>query len=114
MPQTPTSLQTETVCRYFTECIKIFTSYATITDKIFLLVYFQREFIFWRSFSVCKTIGIFFFTDRINDRMWNYRRTLCQHMFSVGELVGKKLPMKWQSYTNGLGPSVKLLNVALL
>jgi hypothetical protein len=60
MPQTPTSLQTETVCRYFTECIKIFTSYATITDKIFLLVYFQREFIFWRSFSVCKTIGIFF------------------------------------------------------
>jgi hypothetical protein len=61
MPQTPTSLQTETVCQYFTESIKIFTSYATITDKIFLPVYFQREFIFWRSFSVCKTIGILFY-----------------------------------------------------
>ena len=32
MPQSPTSLQTEWVCRFFIESCKIFTEYATITN----------------------------------------------------------------------------------
>ena len=75
--------QTNTFHRHFTESWKIFTSYATITDGIFSFVYFQREF-FWHSFSVCKTICIFFI-----DRMWNYWRKLSWQTHSVEDLVGK-------------------------
>ena len=104
--------QTNTFHRHFTESWKIFTSYATITDGIFLFVYFQREF-FWHSFSVCKTICIFFYWQNVElltkailtddthflsvkpfvfffiDRMWNYWRKLSWQTHSVEDLVGK-------------------------
>jgi hypothetical protein len=106
------SSQTETFCRYFTESWEIFTTNAIITDVFtdgYIPSVFHRElkniyfichyhiqnisidiflveiFLFWRAFSVCKTIGIFF-----TDRMWNYWRKLCRQMHSVGELIGKK------------------------
>jgi hypothetical protein len=70
MPHSPTNLQRDTVRRYFTGCWKIFTGYATITDEINPSVYFQLEFFFLRTISVCKTSGnIFFVTDRLSHRM---------------------------------------------
>jgi hypothetical protein len=64
MPQSPTSSQTDSVRRHFTENCQIFTGYATITDGIYPSVYFQQELFFWCAFSVCETTGnIFFPTD---------------------------------------------------
>jgi hypothetical protein len=47
--------------------------------------YISSENLFLHTFSVCKTIGIFFI-----DKMWNYRWTLCRQTLSIGDLVGKK------------------------
>jgi hypothetical protein len=41
MPQSPTSLQTEWVLRYFTKSCKIFTAYAIITDVVIPLVIYR-------------------------------------------------------------------------
>ena len=89
MPQSSTSSQTDKVHRHFTEIWKIFTGYATITDGIFLSVYFQREF-FLHAFSICKTISNIFFPDRLNDGMWDYRWKTYQQTLSIDDLVGKK------------------------
>ena len=79
-------IETDTIRWHFTESWKIFTAYTTITDIIF-----PARIFFWHAFSVCKTIDILiFFTDRINDRMWNYRQTTCWRTLSVGDLVDKK------------------------
>jgi hypothetical protein len=51
--------------------------------------YFQWEFFFCTHFSSVKP-SVFIFTDTISNRMWNYRRTLCWRILSVGKLVGKK------------------------
>jgi hypothetical protein len=86
MPQSSTSLQTETFRWYFIESWKIFTSCTIITDTYtdkYRPLAFHRELkniyfichdrqrnissgnFFWRVFFVCKTIGIFF-----TDIMW--------------------------------------------
>jgi len=51
--------------------------------------YFQWEFFFGAHFSSVKPT-VFIFTDKISNRMWNYRRTLCRWILSVSELVDKK------------------------
>ena len=84
MPSSPTCIPTDISRRYFTESWKIFTAYATITDRIFPMGIF-----FCAHFSSVKP-SVFIFTDTISNRMWNYRRTLCWRILSVGELVGKK------------------------
>jgi hypothetical protein len=91
MPHSPTTLQTERVRRHFTESWKIFTGYATITDRINPSVYFQRGFFFDAHFPSVKPSAIFFFTDRLNDGMWYYRWKRCRQTLSIGYLVGKKL-----------------------
>jgi hypothetical protein len=65
--------------------------------------YFHRYIssgkIFWRAFSVCKTIDNIFFPDRLSDGMWDYRRKTCWQTLSVGDLVGKKFTNKvWISH----------------
>ena len=89
MPHSSTTLQMERVRRHFTESWKIFTGYDTITDGINPSVYFHQNF-FLPVFSVCKTINNIFFTDRLSDGMWYYRRMECRLTFSFGDLVGKK------------------------
>jgi hypothetical protein len=88
MPYPLMFILTDTVHRYFTESWKIFTLYATITDEIFSSVYFQREIFFGAHFPSVKPSV--FFSDRINDRMWNYWWTLCRWTASTRDLVSKK------------------------
>jgi hypothetical protein len=52
-------------------------------------IFLAGSFFVLRAFFVCKTIGNFFFSDRLSDGMGYYRRTL-----SVGDLVGKKITDK--------------------
>ena len=104
MPPSPTCILTNIFLRYCTESCKIFTAYTTLIDGtipsvIYCWIYRQNYFVgiftawifFCVHFAVCTTISFwFFFTNRINDKIWNYRQTLCRRTFSVGELVGKK------------------------
>jgi len=116
MPLSPTDFQTDVVCRYFIESCKIFTINATFTDGFpdrHSPSVFYRELL--NIYSIChkhrwkNSVGIFsagtffcahflyvnlsvfefFFTDRISDKMLNYRWMLCRRTVSVGELVGK-------------------------
>jgi hypothetical protein len=43
----------------------MFTSYATIAEKIFPLVYFQGEFFFVVYFSSLKPLVVFFFIESV-------------------------------------------------
>jgi hypothetical protein len=117
MPQSPTASQMKTFRRYFTESWEIFTANAIITDvftngfipsifhwelkNIYFICHYHRRNIsvgifpggifFGTHFSSLKPSVVFFFTDRSSDKMWNYRRKLCQRTHSVGNLVGKKI-----------------------
>jgi hypothetical protein len=48
------------------------------------------NYFFGTHFSISKTLGIYFFPDR----MWNYGRKLFRRTLSVGDLVGKKFTNK--------------------
>jgi len=117
MPLSPTDFQTNVVRRYFTESCKIFTTYATFTDgfpdgRSPFVFYQELQNIYCISHKHRRNnfVGIFpagivvfgvhflyvnpsvfelFFTDRISDKMLNYRRMLCRRMVSFGELLGK-------------------------
>ena len=126
MPQSPMHLQTDKLCRYFTHSPttllrdivhwhligswRIFTGYATITDGINPSVYFKREFFFWRTIFVCKTIGncFFFPTDLAMELGITDERKADERFLSV-----KKLPMNSKSQTNRIFPSVKLCNLVV-
>jgi hypothetical protein len=95
MPLSPTDFQTDIVRRYFTESCKIFTAYATNTDGIIPSVYFQREFFFGSHFLYVNPLVFeFFFTNKIRDKMLNYRWMLCRQTVFIGELVGKNFTNK--------------------
>jgi len=69
-----------------------------------------------RAFFVCRTIGFIFFTDRINDKWWNYRQTLYRRTHSVGELVGKSFTDRMtisNRQKNSVDKIVKCCNVRL-
>jgi hypothetical protein len=53
--------------------------------------YISSENVFWRVFSICKTIDNIFCPDRLNDGMWDYRQKTCRQTLSVNDLVGKKI-----------------------
>jgi len=117
MPLSPTDFQTDVVHWYFIWGCKIFTAYATFIDgfpdrhsplvlyrelqNIYCIFHKHRRnnsvgvfpvgnVFFLPAFSVCKSIGFWiFFTDKISDRMLNYRWMLCRRTISIGELVGK-------------------------
>ena len=75
MPLSPTFILIDIFHRYFTESCKIFTAYATITDKIISLVIYRWKYrrnyfigifpagivFFFCAFSVCKTICFLLF-----------------------------------------------------
>jgi hypothetical protein len=47
-------------------------------------VFFCPHFLY-----VNPSVFEFFFTDKISDRMLNYRQMLCRRTISIGELIGK-------------------------
>jgi hypothetical protein len=127
MPQSPMFTPTVFVHRYFTESCKIFTAYAIITDEKSIgdlpgeiqteLVrrYISSGNFFWRVFSVCKTVGVFFFllievaTEmKITDYQY-FDKCFPSVMLSV-----KFIPTDSVSYPDGNNPSVKLLNVVVI
>ena len=113
MPQSPTSSHTDSVHRHFTESCQIFTGYATITNVIYLSVYFQREVFFYAHFPYVKPSVIFF--DRLSDRMWYYRLKRCRQTLFIGDLVGKKFTDEvWISYRRirSVGKIVKSCSVS--
>ena len=57
------------------------------TNIIIPSVHFQRVIFFCVHFSSVKPSV--FFTDRINDKGWNYQQTLYQRTHSITELVDK-------------------------
>ena len=71
---------------------------------------FLAEIVFWRAFPVSKTIGVFFFADKLTDRNGNYQRSIFQQTYSFDKTVGKNLPPNCVSYTDGSNLSVKLFN----
>ena len=56
------------------------------TNRIIPLAYFQQDFFCAHFPSVKLSI---FFTERISNRISNYRRTLFRWTYSIGELVDK-------------------------
>jgi len=117
MPLSPTDFQTDVVHQYFTESCKIFTAYDTFTDgfpdghspwvvyrelqNIYCICYkhqrnnsvgiFPAGIVFFcvHFLYVNPLVFEFFFTDKISDKMLNYRQMLCRRTVSVGKLVGK-------------------------
>jgi hypothetical protein len=115
------------VLRYFTESCKIFTAYAIITDEKsigdlpgeiqteLIRRYISSGKFFWRVFSVCKTVGVYFFLSievatgmKITDYQY-FNRCFPSVMLSV-----KFIPTDSVSYADGNNPSVKLLNVVVI
>ena len=112
MPQSPTNLQTDKVCRHFTES----GGNATLTDKftegyrpsafhqvlknIYWICHYHRRnksvgifpagIFFGAQFPYVKPAVIFFLlpTDLATECGTYYQRTVCRWTFSVGDLVG--------------------------
>ena len=84
MPLSSTSTSMAKDHRYFTKSCKIFTAYATFTDELFRQYISSGNF-FWHAFSVCTTVGVFFFTDRISDKKRNYQRSKCRQIVFVSD-----------------------------
>ena len=115
MPHSPTHLQRDIVRRHLTGSWKIFTGYATITDRINPSVYFKREYFFGAQFMSVKPSVIFFFTNRLSDEIWYYRRTVSRRTFFVDDLVGKKITDElWitDRWNMSIGKTVKSCSVS--
>jgi hypothetical protein len=47
-----------------------------------------------RHFCLWNHRQYFFFTDRLNDKIWYYRQKVSRQMFFINDLVGKKITDK--------------------
>ena len=89
MPLSPTCIPIDISRRYFTESLKIFIVYATITDGIFCVGIFLTKIFFCVYFSFVKP-SVFFFTNKISEKIWNKWWTIRRRTLAVSELVSKK------------------------
>jgi hypothetical protein len=124
MPQSPTNKDS----RYFTESCKMFTTYATITDKKYvgeLPWEIQTELVRWyissgnlfvlaRFFLLYNRRCFFFLPTEIATEMRITNDQYSDRRFSSVTLSVKFLPTECVSYTDRNIPSVKMLNVIVV